>query len=186
MQFKNNLSCICSFLSMSIIFTLCTLNSTLVNYYYNVKYTTYMVYFSITIYSCLTKKKLLLYVFLPNNPIHRKHILFFFFKKGGLFPIKAVPLYHQNPPSLSTMLQCAGRFIFIQWVTESHSRSRTPVRTIWSVSCSQEVWQLQILPRLRVISNMKAKIDSLLADYPAIDTVAMGFPRGWENEPLWR
>ena len=33
---------------------------------------------------------------------------------------------------------------------------------------------------------MKAKIDSLLADYPAIDTVAMGFPRGWENEPLWR
>ena len=71
MQFKNNLSCICSFLSMSIIFTLCTLNSTLVNYYYNVKYTTYMVYFSITIYSRLTKKKLLLYVFLPNNPIHR-------------------------------------------------------------------------------------------------------------------
>ena len=35
---------------MSIIFTLCTLNSTLVNYYYNVKSTTYMVYFSIIIY----------------------------------------------------------------------------------------------------------------------------------------
>jgi len=34
---------------MSIIFTLCTLNSTLVNYYYNVKSTTYMVYFSIII-----------------------------------------------------------------------------------------------------------------------------------------
>ena len=50
MQFKNNLSCICSFLSMSIIFTLCTLNSTLVNYYYNVKYTTYIVYFSIIIW----------------------------------------------------------------------------------------------------------------------------------------
>ena len=70
MQFKNNLSCISSFLSMSIIFTLCTLNSTLVNYYYNVKYTIYMVYFSIimvvyfsiTIYSRLTKKKLLLYL----------------------------------------------------------------------------------------------------------------------------
>lgn len=42
---------------------------------------------------------------------------------------------------------------------------------------------------LNIISpnnDMKAKIDSLLADYPAIDTVAMGFPRGWENEPLWR
>ena len=35
---------------MSIIFTLCTLNSTLVNYYYNVKYTTYIVYFSIIIW----------------------------------------------------------------------------------------------------------------------------------------
>ena len=42
---------------------------------------------------------------------------------------------------------------------------------------------------LNIISpnnDMKAKIDSLLADYLAIDTVAMGFPRGWENEPLWR
>ena len=47
---------------MSIIFALCTLNSTLVNYYYNVKSTTYMVYFSIimvvyfsiTIYNSLT------------------------------------------------------------------------------------------------------------------------------------
>ena len=33
---------------------------------------------------------------------------------------------------------------------------------------------------------MKAKIDVLLADYPAIDTIAMGFPSGWESEPLWR
>ena len=82
--------------------------------------------------------------------------LFFFFKKVWLFQIKTVPLHHQNPPSLSTMLKCAGRFIFIQWVTESHSRSRTPVRTILSVSCSQEGWQLQILPRLRVISNILA------------------------------
>ena len=33
---------------------------------------------------------------------------------------------------------------------------------------------------------MKSKINALLADYPAIDTAAMGFPRGWENEPLWQ
>lgn len=33
---------------------------------------------------------------------------------------------------------------------------------------------------------MKAKIDVLLANYPAIDTAAMGFPREWENEPLWQ
>ena len=32
---------------------------------------------------------------------------------------------------------------------------------------------------------MKAKIDVLLYAFPSIDTNAMGFPRGWENEPLW-
>ena len=42
---------------------------------------------------------------------------------------------------------------------------------------------------LNIISpqnDMKAKIDALLANYPAIDTSAMGFPMGWENEPLWK
>ena len=42
---------------------------------------------------------------------------------------------------------------------------------------------------LNIISphnDMKAKINALLANYPAIDTAAMGFPRGWENEPLWQ
>ena len=41
---------------------------------------------------------------------------------------------------------------------------------------------------LNVISpqnDMKEKIDALLANYPNIDTAAMGFPRGWENEPIW-
>ena len=28
-------------------------------------------------------------------------------------------------------------------------------------------------------------IDALLTNYPSIDTNAMGFPHGWENEPLW-
>ena len=42
---------------------------------------------------------------------------------------------------------------------------------------------------LNVISpnnDMKAKIDALLAAYPSIDVNAMGFPFGWETEPLWR
>ncbi len=41
---------------------------------------------------------------------------------------------------------------------------------------------------LNIISpnyDMKAKIDALLSAYPSIDINAMGFPRGWENEPLW-
>ena len=42
---------------------------------------------------------------------------------------------------------------------------------------------------LNIISpnnDMKAKIDALLSTYPSIDINAMGFPRGWENEPLWQ
>ena len=35
-------------------------------------------------------------------------------------------------------------------------------------------------------NDMKAKIDALLSANPSIDINAMGFPRGWENEPLWR
>lgn len=41
---------------------------------------------------------------------------------------------------------------------------------------------------LNIISpgnHMKAKLLSLLVEYPSIDTAAMGFPIGWENEPLW-
>ena len=41
---------------------------------------------------------------------------------------------------------------------------------------------------LNIISpnnDMKAKIDALLSAYPSIDINAMGFPCGWENEPLW-
>ena len=42
---------------------------------------------------------------------------------------------------------------------------------------------------LNIISpnnDMKAKIGTLLADYPSIDINAMGFPCGWEDEPLWQ
>ena len=35
-------------------------------------------------------------------------------------------------------------------------------------------------------TDMKSKIDALLTNYPDIDIAAMGFPLGWENEPLWQ
>ena len=41
---------------------------------------------------------------------------------------------------------------------------------------------------LNIISpnnDMKAKLLSLLTEYPNIDTAAMGFPVGWRSEPLW-
>ena len=42
---------------------------------------------------------------------------------------------------------------------------------------------------LNIISpqnDMTNKLKNLLAAFPEIDTVAMGFPKGWENEPVWR
>ena len=42
---------------------------------------------------------------------------------------------------------------------------------------------------LNIISpnnDMRDKIEALLSDFPSIDINAMGFPRGWENEPLWQ
>ena len=34
--------------------------------------------------------------------------------------------------------------------------------------------------------NIPQKIKALLAKYPNVDTRAMGFPVGWEKEPLWK
>ena len=34
--------------------------------------------------------------------------------------------------------------------------------------------------------DLKNFLFKLFADYPNIDLRAMGFPQGWENEPLWR
>ncbi len=42
---------------------------------------------------------------------------------------------------------------------------------------------------LNIISpsnDMRTKLLFLLAEYPNIDTTAMGFPKGWENEPVWK
>ena len=42
---------------------------------------------------------------------------------------------------------------------------------------------------LNIISpqnDMTSKIKTLLAAYSGIDVAAMGFPRGWDNEPLWQ
>ena len=45
----------------------------------------------------------------------------FFFKKVWLFQIKAVPLRHENPPSLFTMLKSAGRFVLLWHVIQRHT-----------------------------------------------------------------
>ncbi len=40
--------------------------------------------------------------------------------------------------------------------------------------------------RLHSQNELCANFKDLLSRYPEVDTNAMGFPQGWENEPLWR
>jgi len=47
--------------------------------------------------------------------------LFFFFEKVWLFQIKGVPLRHENPPSLFTMLKSAGRFVLLWHIIQRHT-----------------------------------------------------------------
>ena len=35
-------------------------------------------------------------------------------------------------------------------------------------------------------NNLKYERKALFAEYPNIDLLAMGFPPGWEKEPIWR
>ena len=35
-------------------------------------------------------------------------------------------------------------------------------------------------------NTFKHKLKSLLSEYPIVDVAAMGFPKLWYNEPLWR
>lgn len=35
-------------------------------------------------------------------------------------------------------------------------------------------------------NTFKQKLKSLLTEYPIVDVAAMGFPKLWYNEPLWR
>lgn len=58
-------------------------------------------------------------------------------------------------------------------------------------SCSQKLYpQLCILAYLEKAvhpnSNFANNLKTLLAQYPNVDPRAMGFPKDWENEPLWR
>ena len=35
-------------------------------------------------------------------------------------------------------------------------------------------------------NDMLHKMNHLFARFPEIDKAALGFPKGWENEPLWK
>ena len=43
-----------------------------------------------------------------------------------------------------------------------------------------------LLNVIRPQNDFSAKLKSLLAEHTNVDILAMGFPRNWQNEPLWR
>ena len=53
---------------------------------------------------------------------------------------------------------------------------------LYSVLCCLLYWLNAIDSQNELCANFK----DLLSWYPEVDTNAMGFPLGWENEPLWR
>ena len=35
-------------------------------------------------------------------------------------------------------------------------------------------------------NDMKSHLEELLSDFPNVDITAMGFPKNWKDEPLWK
>lgn len=64
------------------------------------------------------------------------------------------------------------------WIT---NRQLTPDK-LYPHLCYIAYWLNAINPTSTFTSDIKA----LLAKYPVVDPAAMGFPRGWQSEPLWQ
>lgn len=64
----------------------------------------------------------------------------------------------------------------LPWLTSSVARNR-----IFYDLCIIKFFVNQICQN----NKMKEDLANLLAEYPIIDTRAMGFPDNWENEPVW-
>lgn len=52
---------------------------------------------------------------------------------------------------------------------------------LYAITCCIAYW----LDSMGRGDAFKIKLKSLLATYPSVDVTAMGFPRNWQNEPLW-
>ena len=64
------------------------------------------------------------------------------------------------------------------WIT---NRQLTPDK-LYPHLCYVAYWLNAINPANTFIEDIK----TLLAKYPVVDPAAMGFPRGWHDEPLWQ
>ena len=64
------------------------------------------------------------------------------------------------------------------WIT---MRDAMPVKVYWQL-CVLQYLENAIHPGNAFGSQLKA----LLRKYPSVDVAAMGFPEGWDEEPLWK
>ena len=51
----------------------------------------------------------------------------------------------------------------------------------YAIFCCLAYW----LDAVNTTNTFKSDLKGLLAKYPSVDSLAMGFPAGWEQEPLW-
>ena len=65
-----------------------------------------------------------------------------------------------------------------RWIT---NRQLAPDK-LYPHLCYIAYWLNTINPTNTFIKDIK----TLLAKYPVVDPAAMGFPKGWQNEPLWQ
>ena len=74
--------------------------------------------------------------------------------------------------------QVAREFgLLLQWITPSQK----PIK-LYHQLCTLLYLEQTITPCM----DLKSSLFKLFAEYPNVDLHAMGFPQGWENEPLWR
>lgn len=64
-----------------------------------------------------------------------------------------------------------------RWITNY----QIDANKLYAVLCCIVYW----LDSLGRSEDFKFRLRKLFADYPSVDTVAMGFPQGWDEEPLW-
>lgn len=105
-----------------------------------------------------------------------------------------VPLHHKNPPSLFTMLKSAGRFVFMLYTKQYTSpKELVEILTERGLDCSDvpdAEGQLMaigyFIDIIKPANTFKSDLLGLLSQYPDADTMAMGFPDRWKEEPLWQ
>lgn len=64
------------------------------------------------------------------------------------------------------------------WITNT----QIDANKLYAVLCCVAYW----LGSMGYGNEFKKSLSQLLQQYPSVDAAAMGFPKGWQQEPLWR